>query len=151
MDVREPILVQQPLTLPPRFAVELSAEIKRLVDHGPGRISEIQTLYRIYPCATSRRRELQKLSVDRIARSLKIRQGKIELTCICEPTRVTLELSYAERADELPNAASVQDSIPLALFFPEFDPHDREPPSGGGIRTAPRPAPRPSAPKRAKR
>lgn len=117
MDVTEPILVQQPMRLPPKFAVELANEIKRLMAGNP---CEVQEIYRIWPCATSRRRELLKISTARIAHSLKLKSGMIELTAICEPSRVTLELAYAKRADEMPNAPAVQDYIPLRLYFDDL-------------------------------
>ena len=121
MDVREPILVQTPLELPARFGAELAAEIRRLCAGEP---SEVQEIYRIWPCATGRRREIQKLSLPRIANSLNLKRGNLELTAICEPNRVTLELAYADRPDELLNAAAVQDYIPLSLYFAELDPHE---------------------------
>lgn len=103
----------------PELEAELIAEVARLTAGADGE-SEIERIYLEYSGPVTRRKALLRLSAPRMGKSLSHQiRGAIELTAICRPHRVTLEVSWAPNANWLRDGACAQRDIDLPLLRAE--------------------------------
>jgi hypothetical protein len=101
VEAREYILADPEPDPIPRLQAELDAEVGRLCAGDPGK-TELDFIYRTRPGPVSRRWAILDLSVKRIGRAMKpYLPGVVELTVVCMPFQVTMELAYAERIDQV--------------------------------------------------
>ncbi len=116
MEAREQFLSDPEPPENPRLQAELDAEVGRLIAGKPGE-SEIDFFYRTKIGPVTRRNAILELSVKRIGKALEpFMKGPVELTVICYPFQVSLELAYATRMDQLREGSVAQRIIHLPII-----------------------------------